>query len=207
MLCTFSFFSVSSFKEADSDSRVSRASPLTMLAGGVAPFSEPRRAAAVPFMEAVTRGETAERAVAPLAMEAVGVVEAAELAAEDVRREAGVALAGAVVAMACRGRVCEDWEAEGGGPALGKADERRVGEEEVVVAKAWACAGLLDGSTSHITLKRSITRSSPRARPSHASPSSRHRRERPRHRSACCAPLRSLTHNSRSLAMQRQTFS
>lgn len=67
-----------------------------MLAGGVAPFREPRRAAAVPFMEAVTRGETADRAVAPRAMEGVGVV-----GAEGVRRDAGVALAGAVVAMAC----------------------------------------------------------------------------------------------------------
>lgn len=146
IVCTFSFFSVSSFKEADSASRVSRASPLTMLAGGVAPFNEPRRAAAVPFMEAVTRGETAERAVAPLAMEEVGVVGAVELV-DGVRRDAGVALAGAAVAMACQGRVYDDGRAEMGGPALVGAEERRAEDEEEVVAKAYACAAVLDGST------------------------------------------------------------
>ena len=96
-------------------------------------------------MEAVTRGETAERAVAPLAIE--GVVGAVELA-EGVRRDAGVALAGAAVAIVGEERVCEDRQADLGGPALGRARERRAEDGEEVVAKAYACAAVLDGSTS-----------------------------------------------------------
>ena len=94
-------------------------------------------------MEAVTRGETAERAVAPLAIE--GVVGAVELA-EGVRRDAGVALAGAAVAIVGEERVCEDRQADLGGPALGRARERRAEDGEEVVAKAYACAAVLDGS-------------------------------------------------------------
>ena len=58
---TCSFFSVSCLRDCDSDSRVS---PLMMGGGVVVPFRDGRRAGVL--READTRGDTAERAVAPL---------------------------------------------------------------------------------------------------------------------------------------------
>ena len=68
-ILTFSFFSVSDLREAE---RVSRVSPLRATGGGeTLPFKEALRAAA-PFKEADTRGEAAERAVAPREIEDAG---------------------------------------------------------------------------------------------------------------------------------------
>lgn len=69
-------------------------SPFGVTEGGVAPFRDARRAGGVKDDE--TRGETAERAVAPLAMDEGGWVDDTE----DERREAGgAARVDAVVAI------------------------------------------------------------------------------------------------------------
>lgn len=87
---TFSFFSVSSLSEADRDSRVS---PCGVDEAPLGLIIDCLRAGEL--REEETRGEAAERAVAPLAIEEEG--GGVELG--GVRREAGVALADAVVAM------------------------------------------------------------------------------------------------------------
>lgn len=91
---TCSFFSVSSLREAES---VSCVSPLTAcVEAGGGGFMDGLREGPL-LREADTRGETAERAVAPLVIE-----DGDEVALDTVggdRREAGVALAGAAVAM------------------------------------------------------------------------------------------------------------
>ena len=89
---TFSFCSVSSLSEADSDSRVS---PFTA-GDGVVAFTDPLRTPGA-LCEAEARAFAAERAVAPLAMEDEGEVELESEGGD--RREAGVGRAGAAVAI------------------------------------------------------------------------------------------------------------
>ena len=87
---TFSFFSVSSLSEADRDSRVSpggvEEAPLGLIIDCLR---------AGELREEERRGEAAERAVAPFAIEEEG----GGVEPGGVRREAGVALTDAVVAI------------------------------------------------------------------------------------------------------------
>lgn len=89
---TCSFWSISCFKEAERDSC---ASPF---AADTAVFDDGRRTMPVEFRGDATRGETADRAVAPLVIEESGGVGDADTGRLDV----DVARGGAVVAMSSK---------------------------------------------------------------------------------------------------------